>query len=68
MSGWRGRKTPGMCDLPEAKKESGSRRRWWVCRVLQRDLDGRIEKSPPGSAMKSDQLVLRQPILGNSGG
>lgn len=37
-------------------------------RVLQRDLEGRIEKPPLGSVMKSDWLVLRQPILGNGEG
>lgn len=69
MSGCKGRKTPGVCDLPEAERQSGSRRRrWWVSRVLQRSLDGRVEKPPLGSAMKSDQLVLRQSILGNNGG
>lgn len=42
MSDWRGIKTPGVCDLPEAKRESSSRRSG-VSWVLQRDLDGRIE-------------------------
>lgn len=36
-----------------------------VSPVLQRDLEGKTEKSSLGSTIKRDWVVCRKPILGN---